>query len=67
MIKLNILEPMIRAGFRHASDLVEATGLPKSTVYRYVNNETKTISLEALDKICEVLKCNPGDLIVRPK
>ena len=66
-MELNILEPMVRAGYRHASDLVSATGLPKSTVYRYINNETKTVSLDALSKICSALKCEPGELFRNQK
>lgn len=32
-----------------------------------MNNQTTGIHFETLEKICEVLECEPGDIIVRKK
>lgn len=32
-----------------------------------IDNETCSIKFDTLDKICEVLDCEPGDIIVRKK
>ncbi len=32
-----------------------------------LNNETTGIYFDTLDKICRVLECEPGDIIVRKK
>lgn len=32
-----------------------------------MNNETTSIHFETIDRACEILDCEPGDLIVRKK
>lgn len=32
-----------------------------------INNETVGIKFDTLDKICNILDCEPGDIIVRKK
>ncbi len=32
-----------------------------------LNNESKAIRFETIDKICKVLDCEPGEIIVRKK
>lgn len=32
-----------------------------------MNNETTSIHFDTLNKLCDVLECEPGDIIVRKK
>lgn len=32
-----------------------------------INNETISIHFDTLEKLCEILECEPGDIIVRKK
>ena len=34
---------------------------------RMMNNETNSIKFETLEKMCKILDCEPGDIIVRKK
>lgn len=44
-------------------ELSEATGIRPPTISAICTNSVKHIPVDVLDKICEVLKCQPGDLI----
>lgn len=44
--------------------LAEATGIRPNTIGEIYNELSERISLDHLDKICEVLGCQPGELIV---
>lgn len=43
--------------------LKQETGISHATIYKIVNNETKMISFESLEKICKALNCKPNDII----
>jgi len=43
------------------TDLRNATGVSSATIAKMTNNEEVTMSV--LIKICEVLKCNIGDVV----
>lgn len=43
------------------TDLRNATGVSSATIAKMTNNEEVTMSV--LTKICEVLKCNIGDVV----
>ena len=30
-----------------------------------INNETSSIHFDTIDKICEILECEPGEILVR--
>lgn len=47
--------------------LGKATGLPYSTVHKIAKNKTDGISFVVLEKLCDVLECEPCELIVRNK
>ena len=32
-----------------------------------MNNETISIRFETLEKMCDILECEPGDIIIRKK
>jgi len=41
------------------------TGVRYATVWQIGNGEVSRLNLDALDRICEALECQPGDLLVR--
>jgi putative transcriptional regulator len=45
--------------------LWKQTGIRYATVWQMNKGEISRLSLDALDRICEVLECQPGDLLVR--
>lgn len=50
-------------------ELAERTGIRPPTISAICTGTIKHLPVEALDKICTVLDCQPGDLIefVKPK
>ena len=44
-------------------ELAEATGIRPSTISAICNNKIKHLPVEAIDKICNELECNPEDFI----
>jgi len=45
--------------------LWKQTGVRWATIWQIGNGEVLRLNLDALDRICEALKCQPGDLLVR--
>lgn len=45
------------------SDLSEKVGITLANISILKNNRAKAIRFSTLDKICEVLECQPGDII----
>lgn len=43
--------------------LADRTGLTHSALVKLVNNQSKMISFETLNRLCKELNCNPGDLL----
>lgn len=48
-------------------DLSKKTGIRIATINEYYNELTDRVNLEHLEKICEVLGCELGELIQREK
>ncbi len=44
-------------------DLAEKTGIRPSTISAICTGTVKHLPIEALDKICAVLECQPSDLM----
>jgi putative transcriptional regulator len=44
--------------------LADRTGLTHSALVKLVNNQSKMISFETMNKLCKELACTPGDLLV---
>ena len=42
--------------------LKHETNISHATIYKMVNNETKMISFDNLEKICIALDCTPNDI-----
>ncbi|TDA69375.1 MAG: transcriptional regulator [Clostridia bacterium] len=51
-------------GIRHISGLSEQTGIARSTLTKLWYNRVKGVTFDMLEKLCEVLECQPGDLLV---
>jgi putative transcriptional regulator len=47
--------------------LSQETGIRWATLSAMANGKAQRIDLTALDSLCEALKCEPGDLLVRAK
>ena len=45
------------------SELSEKVGIMLANISILKNNRAKAIRFSTLDKICEVLECQPGDII----
>ncbi len=43
--------------------LADLTGIRPSTISSICSGSVKHLPIEALDKICSVLECQPGDLM----
>ena len=49
-------------GIDTAYKLKEKANLSPSTAYRLFNNTVSTITLDTLEKVCQALDCDPGDI-----
>ena len=45
--------------------LWKQTGIRYATIWQLAKGEASRLNLDALDRICDVLGCQPGDLLVR--
>ena len=44
------------------ADAIRATGISKSALHKLYNDQTTRIDFETIDKLCEFLECEVGDL-----
>lgn len=63
MIKINLPVLLAQRGIKVA-DLDRQIDISRSTLYRMYNNDVIKVDLDALDKLCKLLDCNPGDIIL---
>ncbi len=63
MIKSNL--PILLAERRlKVADLIRMTNISKSTMHKIYNDQTTRIDFETIDKICEALNVQVGDIFV---
>lgn len=62
MIIVN-LDVMLAKRKMKVSDLAEQVGITLSNISILKNGKAKAVRFETLDKICEVLECQPGDIL----
>ena len=62
MIKFR-LKVLLAMNDMNQKDLAEATGVRPSTISAMCTGAAKHVPVDVLDKICTVLKCQPGDLM----
>ena len=66
MIIIN-LDVMLAKRKMKVSDLAEQVGITLANISILKNGKAKAVRLETLDKICEVLDCQPGDILEHQK
>lgn len=64
MIKLRLME-MLEERERTLYWLCKQTGIRYATIWQMGKGEVARLNMDALDRICEVLECQPGELLVR--
>ena len=61
MVKLNVLELLAKKG-RTKYWLYKQLGMSYQNFNRMVNNQTRSIQLERIETLCQLLDCTPNDL-----
>lgn len=64
MIKLN-LDVLLAARERSFYWLAKEANINHSVMWKMRHNHTKAITLDVLERICAVLECAPGDVLIR--
>lgn len=64
MIKIQLAEILEGRG-QTVYSLWKQTGIRYATIWQMSKGEIARLNLDVLDRICEVLECQPGDLLVR--
>jgi putative transcriptional regulator len=64
MIKFRLNEVLAERG-QTLYWLWKQTGIRWATIWQIGNGEVLRLNVDALDRICEALACQPGDLLVR--
>lgn len=62
MIIINI-DVMLAKRKMSVTELTERVGLTMANISLLKNGKVKAIKLSTLSKICEVLECQPGDIL----
>lgn len=62
MIIVN-LDVMLAKRKMKVSDLADRVGITLANISILKNGKAKAVRFETLDKICEVLECQPGDIL----
>ncbi|MCL1803962.1 MAG: helix-turn-helix transcriptional regulator [Eubacteriaceae bacterium] len=62
MIIINV-DVMLAKRKMSVTELTERVGMTMANVSLIKNGKVKAIKLETLDKICEALDCQPGDIL----
>ena len=62
MITINI-DVMLARRKMSVTELTEKVGLTMTNVSLLKNGKVKAIKLSTLEKICEALNCQPGDIL----
>ncbi len=63
MIRFNIL-PLLKSKEKTRYWLAKQMGMSHQNLTKLVNNETRSVRLETLEILCQVLECTPNDLFV---
>jgi putative transcriptional regulator len=64
MIRPKLLE-VLTAKNRSIYWLCKETGTAYSTLHRLARGRANSIEFRILDKVCEALHCQPGDILIR--
>lgn len=61
------LDDMLKKRGKSLYWLQKETGFAYTTLWKLSTGKTDSIKFEILDKICALLDCEPGDILVRVK
>lgn len=64
MIKCNLRVLLAERNMK-MSELADAAGISRNALIPIYHERAKGITYEMLDKLCQVLDCEPGDLLKR--
>lgn len=64
MIRVRLSEALEERG-QSLYWLWKQTGVRYATVWQMAKGEVSRLSLDVLDRVCEALECQPGDLLLR--
>jgi len=67
VITIRVRELAEKAGIEKPYHLQQATGLSSEVSQRLWRDEFEKISKDTMERLCEALHCEPGDLFVRVK
>ena len=67
MVELRIREVAEEKGISNPLTLSQVSGLGYATCHRIWNDPPVMIHLDTLDRLCDALDCEPGDLLVRTR
>ena len=62
MIVVN-LDVMMAKRKMHLYELVEQVGITPANLSNLKNGKIKALKISTLDKLCQVLDCQPGDIL----
>ena len=65
MIKLIVRDLALAAGIGNALVLSRQSGLAYAMCHKLWNDQQTRIDLTTIDRLCDVLRCSPGALLVR--
>ncbi len=63
MIEIQLEQLLTNRGMT-AYALAKQAGLHQSVIAKFRHNEAKAVRLDVLERICNVLECEPGELLV---
>jgi DNA-binding Xre family transcriptional regulator len=67
MTKLNIRSLAAAAGISNPLVFSKQSGLAYAMCYKLWNDQQSRIDLTTIDRLCDVFRCSPGDLFLRPE
>lgn len=64
MVRFMLDRLMFERNHMKVPELQEKSGVNKNTLYAIYNNTCTRVDLSVINRICNALNCQPGDLIV---
>ena len=64
MVRFTLDRVMFEKGRMKVPELQEKSGVNKNTLYAIYNNTCARVDLSVINRICNALDCQPGDLMI---
>lgn len=65
MVELRVKQLAEGKGIDNPFSLSRESGVAYANCYKIWNSQQKMIGLDTLDRLCEALNCEPGDILIR--